>query len=109
MAAHLHDRLGWDNFVEGRICALWVEMRVQEIHTRWLQRGAEFWARGLMCRLHELTHHQWLYRNATVHMKVKDGIPFERGVIGSPFAQGSGLCSTQVDTKDTHVWWVLAH
>ena len=28
----------------------------------------------LMCQLHELTHHQWLYRNATVHMKVKDGM-----------------------------------
>jgi hypothetical protein len=27
-----------------------------------------------MRRLLELTHRQWLYRNATVHMKVKDGV-----------------------------------
>ena len=26
MAVRFHDHLGWDNFVEGRICALWVEM-----------------------------------------------------------------------------------
>jgi hypothetical protein len=74
MAAHFHDCLGWDNFVEGRIWALWVEIRAQEIHTRGLQRGADFWARGLMHWLLKLTHCQWLYRNATVHMKVKDGM-----------------------------------
>ena len=33
---------------------------------------------------------------------------FKRGSMGTPFAQGSGLCSTQVDKKDTHVWWILA-
>ena len=31
MSAHLHDRQGWDNFVEGRICALWVKIWAQEI------------------------------------------------------------------------------
>jgi hypothetical protein len=74
MAARFHDRLGWDNFVEGRICALWVEMQAQEIHTRGLQRGVDFWARGLMRRLLKLTYCQWLYCNARVHMKVKDGM-----------------------------------
>ncbi len=73
MVAHFHDHLGWDNFVEGRICALWVEMQAQEIHTQRLQRGADFWACRLMHQLLELTH-QWLYRNPTVHMKVKDGM-----------------------------------
>jgi hypothetical protein len=33
MAAYFHDRLGWDNFVERRICFLLVEMQAQEIHT----------------------------------------------------------------------------
>jgi hypothetical protein len=74
MAARLHNHLGWHNFVEGRICALWVEMRAQEIHTRGLQKGADFWERVLMQHLLQLTHRQWLYCNATVHMKVKDGL-----------------------------------
>ncbi len=33
--------------------------------------------------------------------------PFGRGKIGTPSAQGSGLCSTQVDKKDTHVCWIV--
>ncbi len=74
MAARFHDCLGWDNFVEERICALWAEIRAQEIHTQGLQWGADFWAHGLMRRLLELTHCQWLYCNATVHMLVKDGM-----------------------------------
>jgi hypothetical protein len=32
-AAHFHNCLGWDNFAKGRICALWVEVRAQEIYS----------------------------------------------------------------------------
>ena len=58
MTARFHDCLGWDNFVEGRICALWVEMQAKEIHTHGLTRGSDYWARGLMQHQLELTHHQ---------------------------------------------------
>ena len=44
------------------------------IHTPGLTRGADYWACGLMQHLLELTHRQWLYHNATVHMKLKDGM-----------------------------------
>ena len=74
MAARFHDCLRWDDVVEGRICALWVEMQAQEIHTQGLTRGADYWACGLMRRLLELSHCQCLYHNAMVHMKVKDGM-----------------------------------
>jgi hypothetical protein len=74
MAARFHDRLGWDNFVEGRICALWVEMQAQEIHSWGMTRGADYWARSFMQRLLELRHRQWLYRNVMVHMKLKGGM-----------------------------------
>jgi hypothetical protein len=74
MVAQFQDRLGWDNFIESQKCALWVEMQAQEIHTRGLQKGAESWMRGLMRCLLKLTHCQWLYLNATVHMKFKDGL-----------------------------------
>jgi hypothetical protein len=34
---------------------------------------ADFWAQGLMQRLLQMTHTQWSYRNATVHLEVKEG------------------------------------
>ena len=38
-------------------------------------RNADYWARGLISRLLEIVHQQWLYRNATVHMALQDGLP----------------------------------
>jgi hypothetical protein len=74
MAVPFHDHLSWDNFVDGRICALWVFLQAEDIHIQGLTRGADLWAPGLMHCLLELTHRQWLYPNARVHMKVKDGM-----------------------------------
>jgi hypothetical protein len=34
---------------------------------------ADFWAQGLIRRLLQMTHAQWAYRNATVHLEVKEG------------------------------------
>jgi hypothetical protein len=31
-----------------------------------------------MCRLLEIVHQQWLYRNATVHMSLQDGLPRDK-------------------------------
>jgi hypothetical protein len=39
-----HDRLGWDCFQEGQLCALWVEHRAQHIQQANLMRLADFWA-----------------------------------------------------------------
>ncbi len=39
-----------------------------------LEHSAGYQARGLMRRLLETVHQQWLYRNATVHVKLKDGM-----------------------------------
>jgi hypothetical protein len=63
-----HDRLGWDCFLEGRLCALWVEHRARHIKRSSLTRSANFWARGLIRRLLQITHAQWVYRNVTVHL-----------------------------------------
>ena len=67
--------IAWDGITlskVGYVPSGW--MQSQEIHTHGLSRGADFWVRGLMRPLLELTHRQWLYHNATVHMKVKDGM-----------------------------------
>ncbi len=73
-AVHFHDCQWWDNFVDLWKCALWAEMRDQEMHDWLLQRRADFLACGLMHCLLELTCCQLLYQNATVHIKVKDGM-----------------------------------
>jgi hypothetical protein len=41
--------------------------------TRNLRRSAGKWMKELMRRLLQITHQQWTYRNATVHLKVTDG------------------------------------
>jgi hypothetical protein len=46
--ARFHDCLGWDCFLEGQLCALWVEHRPQHIQRAKLMQSADFWARGLM-------------------------------------------------------------
>jgi hypothetical protein len=43
-----------------------------------MEGNADYWARGLMRSLLEIVHQQWLYRNATVHMKLKDGMTMEQ-------------------------------
>jgi len=73
-AARFHDQLGWDNFVEGRLCILWVHHRESDIE-RWdLRSTAESWAKGLIHRLLELTHRQWIYRNTAVHFVTEGGL-----------------------------------
>ena len=60
-----------DNFVEGRITALWLEYREQDIAAHNLKSTAESWGKGFISKLLELTHRQWIYRNTEVHHKVE--------------------------------------
>ncbi len=55
-----------------------MELRARDIHDRRLERNADYWARGLMRRLLEMVHQQWLYRNAMVHMSLQDGLPRDK-------------------------------
>jgi hypothetical protein len=71
--ARFHDCLGWDCFLEGQLCALWVEHRAQHIQWANITRLAGFWAQGLMQWLLQMTHAQWAYRNAAIHLEAKEG------------------------------------
>ena len=68
-----HDRLGWDCFLGGRLCTLWVEHRARHIKRANLTCSANFWAQGLVRRLLQMTHAQWVYWNATVYLEVNEG------------------------------------
>ena len=67
--ATIHDDLGWDNFVEGRISKSLVHLQTQYLSTIHTYVKSSSWASGLIRQLLILTHQQWLYRNCTVHYK----------------------------------------
>ena len=68
-----HDKLGWDNFVEGRLFRHLVVIQRQHLKSVDSYLTAESWIIGLMERLLQLTHRQWSMRNAKVHFKRSDG------------------------------------
>lgn len=77
---HLHemacdfDRLGWENFIEGRICTSFFLLQ-----QKWLtQSGSRWtisaWSRQFLAKILNITHRQWLYRNARIHIRVAEDL-----------------------------------
>ena len=72
--AEIQDRLGWDNFVEGRISKLFLSTATP-IYRRSYRKGtARQWGRKLVNSPLQLTHKQWLFRNSHVHIRKVDGM-----------------------------------
>ena len=67
---HSQDTIGWRRFLEGMISKQFAPLQQQYLTTQGSRLSIEAWASGLVTRLLEITHGQWLYRNYTVH----DGI-----------------------------------
>lgn len=68
------DRLGWDNFTEGRICSglfLLQQDWLRQIGSRW---SISSWSQQFLSRVLNITHRQWLYRNARLHIRVAEGL-----------------------------------
>jgi hypothetical protein len=76
--ALLHDHLGYDNFLEGRISKLFRSMRQLDISRRSLRKHAGHWCNGLVLHLLQITHRQWTYRCRTVHYRGADGLTEEQ-------------------------------
>jgi len=70
--AVIHDRLGWDSLMEGRISHGLIEVLTPLIATSRV-RSVKKWARELVKLLVDMTQEQWIYRNSKVHQKV-DGL-----------------------------------
>ena len=71
--AIVQDRLGWDCFVEGRICKLFLQVMkpcLREVG----RRSVDQWGRDFVKSLLHLTHKQWLFRNARKHIRLMDGM-----------------------------------
>ena len=61
------DRIGWRRFMEGMPSRRMVEIQAEYFALRGRSWKLDKWATGLVVRLLEVTHGQWLYRNAVVH------------------------------------------
>jgi len=70
--AEIHDKLGWDSLMEGRISHRLIEVLSPLIVSSRV-RSVKKWARELVKLLVDMTHEQWLYRNSKVHQKI-DGL-----------------------------------
>jgi len=72
--ARAHDRLGWDNFVEGRICTAYLDAFQEYADDGTSPYSIDNWGRGLVERLIQLSHAQWIFRNSHVHFKKLEGM-----------------------------------
>ena len=69
-----HDHLGWDNFLEGRICTLFLATYWRDLDDDVSPYKVEAWGRGFIERLIRVTHSQWIFRNSHVHYKKLEGM-----------------------------------
>ena len=76
--ADSQDLIGWRRFMEGMISKEMVEIQRQFCEMVETRITAEQWAQGLITKLLEITHGQWLYRNVHVHDKVTGTLATKR-------------------------------
>jgi hypothetical protein len=61
------DKIGWRRFLEGMISKEITNIQQQYYAVNESRMSLEKWCSGLITRLLEITHGQWLYRNYVVH------------------------------------------
>jgi hypothetical protein len=61
------DKIGWRRFLEGMISTEITYIQRQHIAVNRSRMSLDKWCTGLITRLLEITHGQWLYRNYIVH------------------------------------------
>ena len=74
--ADIQDRLGWGNFVEGRVSKVFMTAVCPQLMTgrRNMTPEPERWCSIFISKLLSLTHKQWLFRNSHVHYKKLEGL-----------------------------------
>ena len=61
------DRIGWGNFIVGMISTKLTGIQDAFLRVRGSARLSERWATGLIAKLLQITHGQWIYRCVLVH------------------------------------------
>ena len=68
------DKIGWSRFMEGMVSKEIVALQRQAATVHGLGVSVHTWATGLVMRLLEIVHGQWLYRNLVVHDEVSGSL-----------------------------------
>jgi hypothetical protein len=68
------DKIGWRRFLEGMISKEITNIQQQYYAVNGSRISLEKWCSGLITRLLEITHGQWIYRNNVVHDPVSGTI-----------------------------------
>jgi hypothetical protein len=64
------DAIGWRRFMEGMICREIRQIQQTYAGLQGMRLSGREWGKGLVTKLLEVTHGQWLYRNVQVHDKI---------------------------------------
>ncbi len=75
---HLQDIIGWRQFLEGMISKEIVDLQQQFYAVNSSHMSLDKWSTGLITRLLEITHGQWLYQNFMVHNLVSRAIALQK-------------------------------
>ena len=68
--AKAQDAIGWRRFMEGMICKEMRQIQYDFYHGHGTRLSATQWAKGIILKLLETTHGQWIYRNVQIHDNV---------------------------------------
>ena len=72
------DRIGWRRFMEGMVSNEVVTLQAEFVALGNCSLSLNGWTKGLVVKLLETTHGQWLYRNVQVHDTVSGWKAAER-------------------------------
>jgi hypothetical protein len=91
-AAIDQDKIGWQNFVEGKIAKRGDQL--EHYQTQFSKQMVDRWTSGLITRLLELTHGMWKNHNVFLHAVDDQGLPVQCALeletsIHSEFQQGT--------------------
>lgn len=64
------DKIGWHRFMEGMVSKEMIRLQLEYAAVGGSRYGIQRWAAGLITKLLEITHGQWIYRNLLVHDRV---------------------------------------
>jgi hypothetical protein len=68
-----HDTLGWDNFLEGRVSGKLFQIMHESLCAAQSFMRIRTWAKHFLRHLISITHRQWLFRNAKLHLRKLEG------------------------------------
>ena len=72
-----HDRLGWDSLLMGRISTTLIDVQQNYLRQTQSHLSISSWACQFTQRILAITHQQWLYRNARIHIRLMEGLSTE--------------------------------